>query len=255
MNIRVLGCHGSQLPNYNTTSFLIGQNILVDAGTVTTVLSLPEQLKIDYIFITHAHLDHVRDLTFLADNVCFQRRKKPLYIISTRGIIQAIHEHLFNNTIWPDFSRLPSPQTPLIKFKIIRPGRRQKIGDLQVTAIDLHHVVETVSYVVEQQGKSVMFFGDTGPTVKAWQIAGKTKGLKAIFIETSLPDGMKDIADKTGHLTPLSLAAELTKLTGAKPDIYLYHMKPNYHEAIRKEVAMIRDRKLHIIEDGQTIRI
>lgn len=255
MNIRVLGCHGSQLPNYNTTSFLIGQNVLIDAGTVTTVLSLPEQLEIDYIFITHAHLDHVRDLTFLADNVWFQRRKKPLYIISTRGIIQAIHEHLFNNIVWPDFSRLPSPQAPLIKFKIIRPGRQQKIGDLQVRAIDLHHVVETVSYVVEQQGKSVMFFGDTGPTVKAWQIAGKTKGLKAIFIETSLPDGMKDIADKTGHLTPLSLAAELTKLTGAKPDIYIYHMKPNYHEAIRKEVAMIKDRKLHIIEDGQTIRI
>jgi ribonuclease BN (tRNA processing enzyme) len=255
MNIRVLGCHGSQLPNHNTTSFLIGPNVLIDAGAVTTVLSLPEQMKIDYIFITHAHLDHIRDLAFLADNVCFQRREKPLFIISTKGIIKAIHEHIFNNIIWPDFSRLPSPKSPLIRFKIIKPGSKRKIGGLQVKAIDLHHVVETVGYVVEDGGKAVIFFGDTGPTEKAWQLARRTKGLSSVFIETSLPDDMKDIADKTGHLTPLSLAAELKKLTNAKPDIYLYHMKPKYHETIRKEIAIIKDRKIHIIEDGQIIRI
>jgi ribonuclease BN (tRNA processing enzyme) len=255
MNIKVLGCHGSQLPNYNTTSFLIGQNVLVDAGTVTTVLSLEEQLKIDYIFITHAHLDHIRDLTFIADNICYQRRKKPLTIISTKGIIEAIHQHLFNNVIWPDFSRLPSAKSPVIKFRIIKPGKKQKIDSLHVTAIDLHHVVETVGYVIKAGGKSVIFLGDTGPTEEAWRIAIRIKGLKAVFIETSLPDGMKEIACKTGHLTPLSLDTELKKLKVSKPGIYLYHMKPNYHEAIRKEVAAIKDRKIHIIEDGQTIRI
>lgn len=255
MNIRVLGCNGSQLPNYNTTSFLVGRNTLIDAGTITAVLSLQEQLKIDYIFITHAHLDHVRDIMFLADNICYQRRKKPLVIVSTKGIIDAIHRHLFNNVIWPDFSKIPSSKAPVIKFQIIKPGKKQKIGDLQIMAIDLHHVVETVGYVVEAKGKAVIFLGDTGPTEEAWQIARKTEGLKAVFIETSLPDKMKDIADKTGHLTPLSLAAELKKLTEAKPGIYIYHMKPSYREIIRKEVAVIKDRKIHIIEDGQMIRI
>ena len=231
MNIRVLGCHGSQLPNYNTTSYLIGRNVLVDAGTVTTVLSLPEQLNIDYIFVTHAHLDHVRDLAFLADNIWSQRRGRPLIIVSTKGIIEAIHRHIFNNVIWPDFSRLPSPQAPLIIFKIIKPGKKEKIGDLQIRAIDLHHVVETVGYVVTAKEKAVIFFGDTGPTEEAWRIAKRTAGLKAVF------------------------AAELKKLTSAKPGIYLYHMKPSYHEAIRKDLAVIKDRKIHIIEDGQTIRI
>jgi ribonuclease BN (tRNA processing enzyme) len=255
MNIRVLGCHGSQLPNCNTTSFLLGQNVLVDAGTVTSVLSLKEQSKIDYIFITHAHLDHVCDIMFLADNMCYQRRKKPLVIVSTKGIIEAIHKHLFNNVIWPDFSRIPSPKAPLIKFQIISPGKKQKIGDLQIRAIDLHHVVETVGYIIEAKGKSIIFLGDTGPTEEVWKVAKKTKGLKAVFIETSLPDGMKDIADITGHLTPCTLAAELKKLTGAKPSIYLHHIKPSYHKAICKEVAAIKDRTIHIMEDGQTIRI
>jgi len=255
MKIRVLGCHGSQYPDYNTTSFLIGQNVLVDAGTVTSVLSIEKQLKIDYIFITHAHLDHVRDIMFLADNIFYQRRKKPLVIVSTKGIIETIHRHLLNNVIWPDFSKIPSPAAPVIKFQLIKPGRKQKIGDLQVRAIDLHHVVETVGYLVETKGKAVMFLGDTGPTEKVWQIARKTAGLKAVFIETSLPGMMQDIADKTGHLTPRSLMAELKKLTGTKPGIYLYHMKPRYQEVIRKEVATIKDQKIHIIEDGQIILI
>jgi ribonuclease BN (tRNA processing enzyme) len=255
MKIRVLGCHGSQLPNYNTTSFLLGQNILVDAGTVTTVLSLREQSKIDYVFITHAHLDHVRDITFLADNIFFQHRERPLVIVSTKGILDSIHRHLFNNVIWPDFSKIPSAKAPLVKFQIIKPGKKQIIGDLQIIAIDLNHAVETVGYVIKFKGKAVMFLGDTGPTREAWQIAQKTKGLQAVFVETSLPDSMKDVADITGHLTPFSLQAELKKLKGQKPDIYLYHMKPSYHEVIRKEVAAIKDRKIHIIEDGQIIRI
>lgn len=255
MNIRVLGCHGAQLPHYNTTSFLIGSNVLVDAGAVTTVLNLSEQVKIDYVFITHAHLDHIRDLAFLADNAYFQQRKKPLLIISTKGIIEAISRHIFNNVIWPDFSRLPSPQAPLIKFKIIKSGKKQKIGDLQVTAIDLDHVVESVSYVVESRGKAVMFFGDTGPTEMAWKKARQTKSLRSLFIETSLPDEMTDVACKTGHLTPRSLSAELKKITGVRPDVYLYHMKPKYKEAICREIATIQDRKIHILEDGQIIRI
>jgi ribonuclease BN (tRNA processing enzyme) len=255
MKIRVLGCHGSQLPHYNTTSFLFGQNILLDAGTVTTVLSLKEQLKIDYIFITHAHLDHVRDLMFLADNICHQRKKNPLVIVSTKGIIEAIRRHLFNNIIWPDFSRIPSAKDPLIKFQIIKPGKEQTIGDFRVTAIKVHHVVETVGYVIENKNKTVIFLGDTGPTENAWQVANKIKNLNAVFIETSLPDSMKGAAAIAGHLTPSSLQSELNKLKGKKPDIYLYHIKPRYRAAISKEVAVIKDRKIHIIKDGQIIRI
>jgi cAMP phosphodiesterase len=176
-------------------------------------------------------------------------------IVSTKGILDSLHRHLFNNVIWPDFSRIPSVKAPLVKFQAIVPGKKQTIGDLQITIIDLNHVVETVGYVIASKGKAVMFLGDTGPTKKAWQIAQKTKALQAVFIETSLPDSMKDVADMTGHLTPFSLQAELKKLKGKKPDIYLYHMKPSYQEIIRKEVAAIKDRKIHIIEDGQIIRI
>ncbi len=255
MNIRVLGCSGAQLPHYNTTCFLLGQNVLVDAGAVTSVLSLRQQQKIDYVFVTHAHLDHIRDLAFLADNIYYQRREKPLVIVGTKGVIDAIHQNLFNNIIWPDFSRIPNSKTPVVKFQIIQPRRKKQIGDLLIKAVNLYHSVESVGYIIEAEGKTVIFLGDTGPTEEVWQIAEKTAGLKAIFIETSLPDRMSDVADKSGHLTPRYLAAELKKLGRAKPIIYLYHIKPIYRKIIGKEIAAIKDREIRIIEDGQKIRI
>jgi ribonuclease BN (tRNA processing enzyme) len=255
MNVRVLGCHGSQLPNHNTTSFLFEKNILMDAGSVTQVLTLKEQLRLDYIFITHAHLDHVRDLTFLADNLFYAKREKPLVVCSSKGIIENIHRHLFNGIIWPDFSRIPNAKTPMIKFQVLTPGRKKMMGDIQVKAIGVHHTIETLGFVIESKGKAVLFLGDTGPTDDVWKVARKIRHLKAIFVETSLPGHMQSIADKTGHLTTLTLAAELKKLKSAKPEIYLYHMKPQYSRSIRREVAAIPDQKIHIIEDGQVIRI
>jgi len=255
MNIRVLGCHGSQLPHHNTTSFLLEKNVLIDAGTVTPVLTLEEQLRIDYIFITHAHLDHVRDIMFLADNLYYAKRERPLVVVSSRGIIENLHCHLFNNIIWPDFSRIPSVKSPLIKFEILTPGREKILGDWQVRAMGVHHTVETMGFMMKSKDKAVLFLGDTGPTEDAWKVAKRTTGLKAIFVETSLPGTMQSTADKTGHLTPVTLAAELRKMEDVKPEIYLHHMKPQYAGAIRREVAAIQNRKIHIIEDGQVIRI
>jgi len=255
MKIRVLGCHGSQLPHHNITSFLLEKNILIDAGTVTQALTLEEQLRIEYIFVTHAHLDHIRDIAFLADNLYYGKRKKPLVILSSKGIIESIRRHLFNNVIWPDFSKIPSVKEPLIRFQVIVPGRKKDIGDFQVRAVNLNHTVETLGFVIQTKEKAVVFMGDTGPTEAVWKLVKAARDIKAVFIETSLPGSMQNIADKTGHLTPISLNSELRKLKAARPEIYLYHMKPRYAEEIRQEVAVIQDRKIHIIEDGQVIRI
>ena len=110
--------------------------------------------------------------------------------------------------------------------------------------------------MVEAATGAVIFMGDTGPTdEQVWKIANGVKKLKAVFMETSLPDEMKDIADMTGHLTPASLSRELKKLDARETDIYLYHMKLQYHRFIKKGISRIKDRTVHILEDGQIIRI
>ena len=255
MDIRVLGCYGSQLPGCNATAFLLDEKILVDAGTVTSLLTLEEQIRIDYILVTHCHIDHVRDIMFLADNIGYLRKDNSLVIIGTQDVIGALQTYLFNGVIWPDFSVIPSLENPVLKFEVIRPGEKFYLENFEVTAIKVHHVVETLGYVIESKEGAVIFSGDTGPTDELWRIANSVENLKAIFVETSLPNSMRDIADITGHLTPSSLEQELNKLDSLKTDIYLYHMKLQYRQAIQSEIALIRNKKIHLLKDGQRIQI
>ncbi len=255
MQIRVLGCHGSQIPGYNTTSFLIDGHTLIDAGTITSVLTAEEQLKIDYIFVTHAHLDHVRDIMFLADNICFLKKNHPLMVFSTAEIIETLRYYFFNDVVWPDFTRIPDAVNPVLKFMALKQGQPVALNGLEIVAIRVHHTVETVGYVVKAQEGAAIFIGDTGPTEEIWQTARETKGLRAIFVETSLPDEMQELADKTGHLTPAHLAGELQKLEGLAASIYLYHMKLHSREVITQEVARLNNRHIHTLEDGQILHI
>jgi cAMP phosphodiesterase len=259
MEIRVLGCHGSQLPGYGLTGFLIDSTTLLDAGAVTSVLALEEQVRIDHILITHAHMDHIRELTSLADNLCYFKRDYPLTVVSTPPVIESLKAHIFNGTIWPDFSLIPSAEKPVIRFMTIQPGERIALGHLNVTAIPVHHTVETVAYVVEAEtdGRptSAIFVGDTGPTEEIWRVAGRDEDLRAIFVETSLPEEMTALAELTGHLTPAGLARELKKLGAYHRQIYLYHMKIQYRQEIQCEIALQGNGNVHMLQDGQVIRI
>ena len=259
MEIRVLGCHGSQSAGYGLTGFLIDAKVLLDAGTATSVLTLEEQALIDHVLITHAHMDHIRELTSLADNLCCLDRGSPLTVVSVPGVIETLRSHIFNGIIWPDFTALPSSDHPVLRYVAIRPGEILKIGHLAVRAVPVHHTVETVAYVVEtlgDDGKSAaVFVGDTGPTEEIWRVAGRVNGVRAIFVETSLPDEMSDLADRSGHLTPARLTGELDKIGPYEHGIYLYHMKIPYHGMIRSEIERLGIPDLHFLRDGQTIRI
>jgi ribonuclease BN (tRNA processing enzyme) len=255
MQIRVLGCHGSQTPGCNTTSFLLNGNTLVDAGTITSLLTIEEQLKINYVLITHAHLDHVRDIMFLADNICYLQKDRPLVVLATHTIIDTLKTYLFNNIIWPDFSMLPNPENPVLIFKTIKPGEKIALDTIEVTAVLVNHIIETVSYAIESKEGSIVIIGDTGPTEEVWDVANTIRNLKAVFVETSLPNNMQDIAHMTGHLTASDLEEELKKLNTHNPQIYLYHMKLHYLESIQSEIATIKDRNIRILQDGEVIYI
>ena len=76
MKLKVIGCSGAEFPGHNSPGFLLDEEILFDAGSLTNVLNEREQYKIRNIFITHAHLDHIRSIPFLADNIIVGKKKK-----------------------------------------------------------------------------------------------------------------------------------------------------------------------------------
>ena len=56
--LKVLGSSGNKSKIRGTTSFQISKDILVDAGNIINSLD-EESYKINHIFLTHAHLDHI----------------------------------------------------------------------------------------------------------------------------------------------------------------------------------------------------
>ena len=121
MRVRVLGCSGAIAKDCKTTSFLIDGDLLVDAGTGVGDLTLEEMKGIKHVLLTHSHLDHVAALPLMVDAIA-STLTAPIKISALPGTLQALKQHIFNNVIWPDFSRIPTPQAPFISFHEIQVG-------------------------------------------------------------------------------------------------------------------------------------
>lgn len=254
MKIRVLGASGSDIPGQHLTSFLLDRTILFDAGGVTNSLNLKEQRRIKYIFITHAHLDHIRDIPFLADNKVSSRKKLPLTIFSIKEVIDDIKKHLLNHRLWPDFTIIPNAEESIIKLEKINEGVDYTINGFKIKAIPVNHTVPAVGYLVQNNNKSFFYTGDTGQTQRTWK---KLSGidLDALIIEASFPDKMKEIAKMTGHLTPELLLKDITLLNNPPKKIYITHLKPYYRKQIEKDLQKNFSNKVQILKGGEIIKI
>ena len=104
MRLRILGCSGGIGGSLRTTSMLLDNDILIDAGTGVGDLSIEELSRIDHVFLTHSHLDHVTSIPFLVDSVGWMR-DKPLTVYAIEPTLEIIRQHLFNWKLWPDFTR------------------------------------------------------------------------------------------------------------------------------------------------------
>ena len=111
MKLHVLGCHGGELPKYKTTCFLIDEILALDAGALTGTLSLEKLLRVDHILISHSHFDHVKDLPLLAD-LMVGRRDRPIRVHASRECSRTLRENMFNDFLWPDFTRIPTKRRP-----------------------------------------------------------------------------------------------------------------------------------------------
>lgn len=256
MEIRVLGCYGSEYPSCRTTCFLINTSLVVDAGAMTNSLALKEQVLIDNILITHSHLDHILDIGFLADNV-IGLRSRPVQIIGSKEAIKTLMENVLNNRLWPDFTVIPNPQHPVLATKTCSEKKSFLINGLKIKPVTVDHTVTTFGYIIQERNNgSVLFSGDTGPTNKLWETANNLKDLRAMFIELSFPDRLRGKALVSKHLTPQLLAEELKKIKRSDDiPIYLYHMKPYYLKEIKREIKALKKNNIKILTMGMRIQI
>jgi cAMP phosphodiesterase len=255
MKVKVLGCSGAEFPGHNPPGFLLDEEILFDAGTLTSVLNEKEQARLKHIFITHAHLDHIRGISFLADNIIVAKRIQRVNIISIPSVIRAIKKNLLNDSLWPDFTMIPDYENAVLKYREIKAGATIKINDCEITPYKVNHSVPAVGYLVQgNKNKRFFYTGDTGPSDSTWKDIGNRK-LNCLIIETSFPNKMRDMAVLTGHLTPQLLKEELAKIKHMPEHIYITHPKPQHFKVIKAELERLKLKNLRLLKDGQIIKI
>jgi len=235
-----LGCSGGIGGNLHTTSFLLDNDILIDAGTGVSELSLTELNLIDHIFITHSHLDHIACIPLLIDSVGFMR-DRPITLYSTVETLDTLRQHIFNWKIWPDFTEIPNAQQPFMRYQTIALGEEILLQGRKITAIPANHVVPAVGFHLDSGKTSLIFSGDTTSNDALWKIANSIKNLRYMIVETAFSNSEKDLAVLSKHLCPSLLVEELEKYQG-DAEIFITHLKPGEVELIMREIDTAQQR-------------
>lgn len=235
MKVRVLGCSGAISKECRTTSFMVDADVLIDAGTGVGDLTLDEMGGIDHVMLTHSHLDHVAALPLMVDAIA-SRRTTPLKIHALAGTIAALQAHIFNDVIWPDFSRIPTPQAPFVSFHEITVGQVLQFKGKTIEVLPAVHTVPAVGFAITSGKGCWVFTGDTERNPAFWQRINQLN-VAMLVIETAFSNREKELARRSLHLSPHVLAEELDCIDRSKKyPVYITHTKPAETELIMAEI-------------------
>lgn len=234
MRLRILGCSGGIGGNLHTTSFLLDHDVLIDAGTGVSELSLTELTMIDHIFVTHSHLDHIACIPFMADSVGFMRNR-PLTVYAIEETLDILKQHVFNWKVWPDFSKIPNAKQPIMRFQSIELGETVVLNGRKITALPANHTVPAVGYHLDSGQASLVFSGDTFTNDSLWGIVNEIENLRYLIIETAFSNGERDLAVLSKHLCPSLLVEELAKFK-REAEVFITHLKPGEVELTMQQI-------------------
>ena len=235
MKLKILGCSGGIGVDARTTSMLLDDDILIDAGTGVGDLGAEELYKINHVFVTHSHLDHIAAIPFLIDGVGYLRPDRPLTIHAMEATLDVLRRNIFNWEIWPDFTRIPDATKPYMRYESLSVGTTVCLDGRRITPLPANHTVPAVGFQLDSGNASLVFSGDTAANDALWEIVNRIDNLKYLIMETAFSNKERWIALRSKHLCPSMLAEELEKLE-RKAEIYITHLKPGDASVISREI-------------------
>lgn len=260
MKVEVLGCSGGigciGDKVLRTTSLRVDHDILIDAGTGVTGLTLAEMAAIDHVFVTHSHFDHIAALPLMIDSIA-DMRDAPVTIYGNEATLETLRNHVFNWAVWPDFSKIEVGKSIAIRFQPVRIGQPLRLGGRTVTAVPAVHAVPAVGYCLDSGTASLVFTGDTTVNDALWPMLERMPNLRHLIIETAFPDSDRDLAIRSKHLCPSLLAEELARFSGpADLAVHISHIKPGMAEWVMDEIAGHAIRFApQMLQDGQVFEL
>ena len=235
MKIRILGAHKIETKETRCTCLLIDDILAIDAGALTSRLSLKAQQRLKALLLTHRHYDHIKDIPALGMN--FFLLGKTLEIYTIRSVYEALSRYLLDGVLYPDFRKEP-PGKPALKFNFVAPGREVTIEGYKVLPVKVNHAAPTVGFqVTSSSGQKLFYTSDTGPGLaECWRQVSPD----LLIIEVTYTNGCYDLAMKAGHLTPSMLRKELEsfrRIKGYLPRIVTVHADPLEEKVLAAEIA------------------
>lgn len=245
----ILGSSGGKAKERWTMCIYLPPNILIDAGNA---FSLEKPEEIEHVFISHSHLDHVVDISFLID-YSFPIRNKPLKVYGLKETIETLRKHIFNWNVWPDFGyiKLENSHENAIEYIIVKPEEEIEIEGYKITPVKSVHTVPTVGYIVKKENKGFFYTADTFKNKRIWEILNADKEIKILLIDVSFPSRMRSIAEASLHNTPETLFEDMENLDRDDLKIYAIHLKPFFEREIIKELGD----KVEAITDFRKIEV
>jgi ribonuclease BN (tRNA processing enzyme) len=254
MKIEILGCYGNVTGNYRATSFLINDTLLIDAGTTTEVLDDSRLCKIKNIIISHTHIDHVKGMFSLVDELAMLN-KEGLRLLSLKSILEIISKNLFNNLIWPDFTIIPSVNDAIINMQEIALEEETFIDNISIRPVLMTHTVYTVGYIIKEGKRGFMFTADTGPTKRFWELAREESGIEFIIADVSFPNRLESMAKISGHMTLSILIDHLDRFGLGNMPVYISHIKPVFLNEILNELSQSGRKNIKPLEQGSVLEL
>ncbi len=249
MKLHVLGCAGGIGGIEKLTTCLkVDHDVLIDAGSGLATLSIKQLCKIDHIFITHSHLDHIFGLPLLCDTV-LGKRTKPVTVHASEVVINALKTHLFNWKIWPDFHQIPNQESPVFCWEIMVPGSTVQINNKFIQSHSVNHTVDGVAYWVHNEVGGFLYTGDLGHTPDLWKRFSKEDKLRQIIVDCSFPNEEEALANLSRHYCPLTLLKDVRAMPKSI-EFFATHLKPGREDAIIAELNNNPDRLFTALHRG-----
>lgn len=253
-SLEVFGCSGSVGdPGNGTSCFLLNQDVLIDAGSGVMAMTTAQMSKINHVLLTHTHLDHVSGLPFLVESRQHSQARS-LCVYAQQKTIDVLRQHVFNDLIWPDFTAIPSSESPALKFVTIQPHVELRLGGAILIPFAVNHSVPTLGFVIKSSSGVLAISSDTYLTDELSQVLNSIVQVDHLIIESSFSNKDKKLSELTLHLCPSLLATQLNKLDTCR-NVWVSYLKEWDRIQTEREIEDLKfNFPLKLLRQGQTIR-